>query len=461
MIRESKFNNDNLFFEGPQLEKEISDFNYKKRIINQIDMNKVILSSLFGQLREVHTDDKKISLKNILFTSFYFFKMCISVMIYRMRLKIDFFGKNKIWVLKQSGELRPSYKKEYKGYINSSNPPYLICWEKKKTINFSSLKRFFQYLSYIKLCSSSVYELKHAISNARLVIFSIDLYNDKLWNKLPKGVLSLKDFQGFDNAIIQIANIKSIPTFTTQHSVPHFFKGKNFREANIMLINCVANNILCWGKYIHNLFKKYYPNKNMIKSSANLRPTLLPSNSKVIKDTYVFVLGGRRHTDENQKLIKIANKLDKKEDNCIIYFRLHPTSSVESYSNTISNLKFKNHIIIQESKNLDHKFDYPSHSIVVTGMSGSYYDYLYLGYKVVDYTNNFEMLEKLPRVLPNTKSSDNLFDQISNIKSFDNESWELRANKILEETINLSIRQKREKTLVDEIDLILKNKLYY
>ena len=107
--------------------------------------------------------------------------------------------------------------------------------------------------------------------------------------------------------------------------------------------------------------------------------------------------------------------------------RLHPTISKKDFEiiKTVSNLK--NQVIIEESKETKHQFNYPLESTVITGTSGSYYDYLYLGYKVVYFEYNYEMLAELPRALPKVKSFNELYDQIIYLKSISNKKWEKLA----------------------------------
>ena len=423
-------------------------------------MNKIILSSLFTQIRNDNNElNNKSYLRRKIEIFFYFFKIGTSAAIHRMQLIVEFEGKTNFWVLKQQGVLRPSYLKEYENLIKNKKPPFIITWKKKKKINLYVITRFLSFIKYLRLCLSDIYSAKYAIYNARLLMFSVDLMNDNLWLKKPRAVISLKDFHGIDNALVQIANKKLIPTYTTQHSVPHFFKKRNFREANIMLLSTVAQNILCWGSYIRNIFSQYYKNKNLILSSAILRPVLSSTTLKEKKNTFIFVLGGRRHNNENTKLIEFATLLDKKIQNFKIIFRLHPTISKKDFEiiKTVSNLK--NQVIIEESKETKHQFNYPLESTVITGTSGSYYDYLYLGYKVVYFEYNYEMLAELPRALPKVKSFNELYDQIIYLKSISNKKWEKLANKVLVKTINLSIRQKRNISLIDEIKILTKNKV--
>ena len=69
------------------------------------------------------------------------------------------------------------------------------------------------------------------------------------------------------------------------------------------------------------------------------------------------------------------------------------------------------------------------------------------------------MLAELPRALPKVKSFNELYDQIIYLKSISNKKWEKLANKVLVKTINLSIRQKRNISLIDEIKILTKNKV--
>ena len=140
-----------------------------------------------------------------------------------MQLIVEFEGKTNFWVLKQQGVLRPSYLKEYENLIKNKNLLLLSLGRRK--INLCVITRFLSFIKYLRLCLSDIYSAKYAIYNARLLMFSVDLMNDNLWLKKPRAVISLKDFHGIDNALVQIANKKLIPTYTTQHSVPHFFKG--------------------------------------------------------------------------------------------------------------------------------------------------------------------------------------------------------------------------------------------
>tara|TARA_Y100000590_G_scaffold211779_2_gene239979 strand:- start:2049 stop:3449 length:1401 start_codon:yes stop_codon:yes gene_type:complete len=456
-------NQADFFIEGEKLEKICSDFSSTKRTINSIDMNKVIFNKLFSQIRNTQQKmsfetNSKRKLYEFLLTVLKFIKISLSVIIYKKRLIVESTGKINIWVLKRPGELRPSYVKEFNDYKKNNSSPDFISWGNKKNNILNCFKRLLQFYSYLKTCNTDIYTFNDALNNARLILDAIDLSKDKLWENKPLAILSLKDFSGLENSIIQIANSKSIPTFTTQDSVHHFFKGKNFREANLVITNCVASNILCWGEYLKNIFDDFYPKKNVFLSSANFRPALSEKllNNKG-KNIFVFALGGIRHLSENHDLITLASKLDQNEKDCMIYIRYHPSISNDIYEKLIDKLNFKNETIVENSSMLDHNFHYPINSLIITGMSGVYYDYLYLGYKVIIYKYGFELLYDLPRVFPYIENEMDLFNQIKRIRSLDKKKWENMANLVLAKTVNHSINGKRRQNVVNEIELILKD----
>ena len=136
-------------------------------------------------------------------------------------------------------------------------------------------------------------------------MIALDLKHDFPHYSLPNGIFAIKDFQRFENALMQIANLKGIPTFTTQHSVHHCFAGKNSRIGNLIFMNGAAKNVLCWGTAVQKSYKKYCPERNYITSTANLRPNVKEpkdenkDNVSNKENIFLLALGGRRHECEN------------------------------------------------------------------------------------------------------------------------------------------------------------------
>ena len=93
----------------------------------------------------------------------------------------------------------------------------------------------------------------------------------------------MKDFQRFENAIIQFANLLNIESFTTQHAVHHCLIGKNNRLGEIVFRNSVAKNILTWGQFNCDVYLNFNKKLNIIPSQAILLPSVSPIIKKKIK----------------------------------------------------------------------------------------------------------------------------------------------------------------------------------
>ena len=96
-------------------------------------MNKIILSSLFTQIRNDNNElNNKSYLRRKIEIFFYFFKIGTSAAIHRMQLIVEFEGKTNFWVLKQQGVLRPSYLKEYENLIKNKKTSFYYHLEEEK-----------------------------------------------------------------------------------------------------------------------------------------------------------------------------------------------------------------------------------------------------------------------------------------------------------------------------------------
>ena len=82
----------------------------------------------------------------------------------------------------------------------------------------------------------------------------------------PKAILSFKDFQRHENAIIQKSKILKIQTFTTQHAVHPNFIRDNERGGNLVFLNCESKNILLWGNLLKQVYLRYHQDKTLYHS---------------------------------------------------------------------------------------------------------------------------------------------------------------------------------------------------
>ena len=71
-------------------------------------------------------------------------------------------------------------------------------------------------------------------------------------------------------------------------------------------------------------------------------------------------------------------------------------------------------------------------------MTGAYYDFLYLGYKVVFFDYGYELSYSLPIV-----SSINNYDDLVNVieNGLFEPNWKHQADKVLKECLNLSVKK--------------------
>ena len=182
-----------------------------------------------------------------------------------------------------------------------------------------------------------------------------------------------------------------------------------------------------------------------------MRPKI---SNKVLnhKESYLFALGGRMHLQESLKLISFAKNLDNDNSNIQIFIRPHPTLILENYKKFVKDLNFENEVFFQNIKDLENGFVYPENMIAITGTTGVYYDFLYLGYKVVFYDHGYDFLYRMPVVT----SINNYNDLVSVIENdLKDPSWNNKADEILKECLNLSAKNEPKNTLPEIInDLI-------
>jgi hypothetical protein len=455
-----------MVFQGEIFRDTIDSFNNVDRRAGSININAIILSNVQQQISKNHVNSEEICnpIRHVIIiynNLLLFVKYSIKAIYKCLHLTIDISGDNQIWILKPPGSLRPTYLEEYDCYSKLIIKPSTVTWEYKFNNFVDGLKHVIKYIQLLHLCRSNAYTIEDTLDNAYLALQAIDLLNCQLWvTQKPLAILSLKDFSGVENAIIQIANTRKIPTFTTQHAVHHIFKGKNYRGSDIVLKNIVSTNIFCWGEYICDIIKTYYPNKaNIILSSANFIPKLSDKLDDVnaYNSSYVFALGGRNHFDENIKLINFAKIIDSYYSNIILYFKFHPTDTYEIYNETLYQDAFNNYVVIYDINSKSREYSYPLNSIIITGMTGVYYEFLYLGYKVLTYDYRYEMLVDMPRALPPFTNLNELLSQLRLIKNIPKNDWIIRANLVLRKCMNISINETRNTNLIEEINIFLEN----
>lgn len=120
-------------------------------------------------------------------------------------------------------------------------------------------------------------------------------------------VVSFQEIRCTENILCQLANLNKIETFALEHAIgAHKTKGSlQERYTTVIYTSSVCKNILCWGKYSENLFKKYCEAKIYIVGKASL-----PKIEK-ITDGVTFIFQSSRWEVANKKLLIISNNLKR------------------------------------------------------------------------------------------------------------------------------------------------------
>ena len=174
------------------------------------------------------------------------------------------------------------------------------------------------------------------------------------------------------------------------------------------------------------------------------------------KKGILFCFGGNRHIIENLHMIKLLskNKLYFKE-NYKIFIKLHPTITKLYFNKFYKNhLKGFNYQII-ESKKKSNIYIYNKNLLAITGLSGSYYDCLYLGLKTLFFDYGLKLSKPLPRATFNLNTNSNLKKELYKLEKLSNIEWKNKTNMILKEVWGLDVNKKNKMKLTDQISKII------
>ena len=438
----------------------------KDRFLEGVDLNRVLLAEAFDAFPASAipplADSGKFSLlrslKQFPYTLRHYAFLLISVLWERHTFSILREGNCGIWFV-TAHRVRPSYAEEIDGTTTGSSIPSVVTWKKRITPRgpIRLVRRCLHFIRLVRLCSSPNNRFRDAVKMARTAIAAIDLARDFPRVPAPRAVFSMKDFQSLENAIIQFANKANIPTFTSQHSVHHFFTGKNFRDGNLVFLNCEAQNVLCWGSFNQKHYTQFNPDKNCILSRAHLRPKIRRGTqltSEADSRQIVIALGGRRHELENLDLLLLLNRAAEELEDISVIVRLHPTIDARKYHDLIHQMRFTHRVSV-ESPGGPFSHEYPSSAICLTGLTGTYYDLLYLGLRTIYFDYGYDLLEPLPTVLPKITSAAGLLEQIHLCRDISEAEWRQKANEVLAATLNLGMQERRPIGIIDEIQQLL------
>lgn len=453
-MKQNDLNNET--FEGPKFTEFMKLFTNKKRIYNNLDLNKILMADIDI---EPHLLQKTNSLKFLLDKIYSIFisviKLIVNVYLFEHILFEKSKGSSTWFVISPS--VRDNHLEETNELLTKSSPT-IISWKKIRN-NKNVIDRLSRIIILFKLFKISYFNkisLLENINLAKTSFIAVDLFNSFKQKKPPKIVFCLKDFQRFENAIMQSANLLNIESFTTQHAVHHCLIGKNNRLGEIVFKNSAAKNILTWGQFNCDVYLNYNNRLNIIPSQAILLPKVRPiiKKNKLIKPRLLICLSGSRHKKDNYRLLKLLKKTEDYIENYELHLRIHPTANIDVIKNIINNFSFKKYInITKKYSDISKEFSQLD-TIAIAGLTGTYYDLVYLGYKVISFDPQYDLYKKMPVVLESVINENQLKKQIHYLNMLDFDKWNQRANQISFYTLGLKIRELRSTDIINEIETI-------
>ena len=154
-------------------------------------------------------------------------------------------------------------------------------------VNFFSIKGFTVFIYFFNALSDSIKILLTMLEHTKLVAF--------------------QDHVTVENIVCQIANNNNIKTFGLQHSISHFNEDVSSYEKNYVInsiYKCtVCKNILVWGDYNKNIFKKYTDAGIFIIGKPDMPEIETPLEGVTL------IFQDKMFEDHNNRLFEIYNYL--------------------------------------------------------------------------------------------------------------------------------------------------------
>ena len=192
-----------------------------------------------------------------------------------------------------------------------------VCIFSQRIKKFSIYNFFISIYFLIKFRKSlSKILSKNQINFFSIIAFEIfiELFDDlsdiiKIFPHLVKHskLVSFQEMAPIENFICQIANIIGVKTFALQHAIYLFSQKGNYenRYSIMSYLNTVCKNILCWGNFNKNTYKKY-TNAKIFKVGKAWLP-----DKKNFLDGVTIIFEDRDSKISNEELFSISNKLSE------------------------------------------------------------------------------------------------------------------------------------------------------
>ncbi|MDC0951520.1 hypothetical protein OAR81_02135, partial [Candidatus Pelagibacter sp.] len=278
-----------------------------------------------------------------------------------------------------------------------------VCIFSQRIKKFSIYNFFISIYFLIKFRKSlSKILSKNQINFFSIIAFEIfiELFDDlsdiiKIFPHLVKHskLVSFQEMAPIENFICQIANIIGVKTFALQHAIYLFSQKGNYenRYSIMSYLNTVCKNILCWGNFNKNTYKKY-TNAKIFKVGKAWLP-----DKKNFLDGVTIIFEDRDSKISNEELFSISNKLSE-------------------HGVPVSSWFKKGHSLI---KDIDGRQG-PLRKIVIGTKSSLLFELGYLGYQVY-LTKQTIIKEQIPNSL--IVEDINLFLKNMSMRNYPHHIW--------------------------------------
>ena len=258
---------------------------------------------------------------------------------------------------------------------------------------------------------------------------TIDLLEKQ--NLCPQKFLCMSHVLGIDNLLTQYFKLKGIPTYSLQEGI-YFLFGDNPPLDSILYENFETDNLLCWGQYTIDEYKKYGIDGKRFHVSGYPKEIKLSDIviRKGLRKCIVF-LARESYDSSNIKLIKLLSEFSNEIE---FSLRLHPSCDFEAYSKqaTENNMSIipTGKLISECLNNVDYDFSIAVNTTV-------YYEALMMGLPCLRYHDDaFILMAGLDDVF---SDSTQFITKVSSFKTLSEVEYQKHIDEMLKYTIGYGI----------------------
>ncbi len=280
-------------------------------LIKKFDFNKMLCEQLWIAGNQNQKDRIKL-LKGIALFFKYLFKTILDSFLRSPIIKFQNPSKDSILFIRKYS--RPSIDNHTKYYENIDGTT--VCVLTKKKIKIDPLTFFYCIFFIVKfrkywLESYNFYGVKFfSLEGLRIFIYFFDSLSDSI-KVLPtllkhSKLVSFQDHVMSENILCQIANMNEIETFSLQHALAAYSNKSTFIDrysTQVTYVPTVCKNILVWGEYNKNIFRKFTDKKIFIIGKPDL------PNEKPTLDGVTLIFQDKVYEEGNTELLKIYKNL--------------------------------------------------------------------------------------------------------------------------------------------------------